>query len=479
MTRRIAKLREIAELQSGDINKKISAAADVNLRLAFEQVKRATIENEERLDLLLSIAKTCIQLDSRKLAQEILEFGYAILAGKPYDGNMPVVAEFAAEMVRTGSRRRAMEIVRAMKSDLRNSYTLASVARAFAMTGSIEGAVPLFYLAVQGTENLEEGAEKVNLLTHILKEQARSGRLADAFTTAGKIKDKDEQRDALFAMARILLKDNRPLEALKLIDYLPDMGMRAQILTQAARYYYAGGERKRAAALMLKAVQPTGADATVATLSKGIPLIFEAQVEMDKGEDRDRVFNGARKLLALIPNTIVKVPVMTRIARAEMRDGQKDAADRSLGMAWRIAWLNKDSEEFPGLLSNIAMAQLNIGELLLAFDTAARIADQPLDDYTDFSAAREERDDPKSRALTAVAVAAARRSEAQLALRAARTIKNPSGRASAYREVSLAFPIASQQADLGKGRVPMKPASPRRNLISPAVQGSPVPAGHR
>lgn len=478
MIPRIRKLLDIAELQSGNIDKKIAGAADKNLRLAFEQAKRATIAKEDRMRLLLSIAKSSIRLGYPDLAQQILEFGYRILASKPYDGNTPIVAEFAAQMVRTGSRRRAMEIVRSLKSDLRHSYTLASVARAFARSGSIEGAVPLFYLALQGTENLEEGAEKVKLLTHILKEQTRSGRLADAFNTAGKIKDKDRQREALFEMAEILLEDDKPLEALKLIDYLPDMGMRAQILTRAARFYYVRGERKQASELMLKAVKPTGKDATVKTLTEGIPLIFEAQVEMGKGEDRDRVFDGARALLDRIPNEPVKVPVMTRIARAEMRDGQQDAADRSLGMAWRIAWLHKDSEDFPNLLTNIALTQLNIGELLLAFDTAARIADQPLDDFSDFSPAREQTGDPKMRALTAVAVAAARKSEGQLALRAARAIKNPSSRAGAYREIALAFPIASQQAETGKGRVPIK-GQARQNRISPAVEGSPVPTSGR
>lgn len=476
---RIAKFRDIAELQAGDFDKKIAAAADVNLRLAFVQAKKAAVDKDRRLRLFLSIADRAIELRYRDLAQEILEYGYSIIARTPYDGNTPIIAEFAAMMVRNGTRGRAMEIVRSMKSDLRHGYTLASVARAFATSGSIEGAVPLFYLALQDTENLEEGRDKVNLLTHILKEQTRSGRLADAFTTAGKIKDKDLQRDALFAMAEILLGLEKPLEALKLIDYLPDMGMRAQILTRAARFYYVGGERKLAADLMLRAVEPTGSNATVETLANGVPLIFEAQVEMGKGKAREKVFDGARKLLDQIPNTPIKVPVMTRIARAEMRDGQEDSADRSLGMAWRIAWLHKESEEFPALLTDISMAQLNIGELLLAFDTAARIADRPLDDFNDFSRRQKKRDDPKMRALTAVAVAAAQQSEAQLALRAARAIKNPAGRASAYREIALAFPISSQQADLGKGRVPLKPGSARRDLISPAVQGSPVPAGRR
>ena len=473
---RIRKFIEIAELQAGDFNKQVAAGSVDSLRLAYDQAKKLTMGKDERLSMLLMVANSAISLRQGKLAQEILEFGYRILAKTPFDENTPIIADFAAAMVRNGGRGRAMEIVRSMKNDIRHGYTLASVARSFAETGSIEGAVPLFYLALQDTDGLEDGPVKNRLLAHILKEQTRSNRLADAFTTAGKIKDPTEQRTALFAMAEILLDANKPLEALKLIDYLPDMGMRAQILTRAARHYYSSGEKKLAAELMLKAVTPTGTNSTPETLAVGIPLIFEAQVQMEKVPQRDEVFAGARKLLDLIPNKPIKVPVMTRVARAEMRDGQKDAAERSLGMAWRIAWINKNMPVFPELLTDIAMAQLNIGELLLAFDTAARISDNPTAEISDLETMHDRQENPKAKALTAIAVAAARQSEALLALRAARSIVSPSARAGAYREIALAFPIGNQQAKLGKGTVPMKPGAAAGNTISPAVEGSPVPA---
>jgi hypothetical protein len=145
-------------------------------------------------------------------------------------------------------------------------------------------------------------------------------------------------------------------------------------------------------------------------------------------------------------------------------------------MAWRIAWFNKDKETFPEMLREIAMAQLNIGELLLAFDTAARISESPVADVDALHGSSLRRENPKIEALTAVAIAAARRGEGQLALRAARTITDPGGRASAYRQIALAFPIQDQQAKLGKGSVPMKPLDPDPQRISPAVEGAPMPA---
>ncbi len=467
---------EIAEFQAGDSNKAVAADAVESIRLAFDNAKKATIGREERLSMFLKIADTALSLRHRKIAREIYEFGYAILAKKPFDGNTPIIAEFAAGMVRAGDRRRAMEIIRSMKNDVRHGYALASVAQAFATTGGIEGAVPLFYLALQDADNLEDGPVKIGLLTHIIKAQTHAGRLADAFTSAGKITDAEKQRAALFAMGKILLEENKPLEALKLIDYLPDMGMRAQIFTRAARHHYNAGDKKLAAELMLRAVKPTGTESTPATLAAGIPLIFEAQVELGKSPSRDEVFAGARRLLDLIPNKPIKVPVMTRIARAEMKDGQKDAAERSLGMAWRIAWFNKDKPVFPELLTNIAMAQLNIGELLLAFDTAARISDNPTAEIGELETMFKRQENPKAEALTAIAVAAAQQSEGQLALRAARAIVSPAARASAYRQIALAFPVGNQQAKLGKGAVPMNPEIVPGTMISPAVEGSPVPA---
>ena len=473
---RIQKFLDIAELQAGDPKKAVAAGAIESLRLAFDHTKKATIGREERLSTLLQIANTSLRLRQARLAREIYEFGYTILAKTPFDGNTPIIADFAAGMVRAGDRARAMEIIRAMKNDLRHGYALASVAQAFADTGGIEGAVPLFYLALQDADNLEDGPHKTGLLTHIIKAQTHAGRLADAFATAGKIKDKAAQRAALFAMGAILLEANKPLEAMKLIDYLPDMGMRAQIFTRAARFHYNAGDEKLAAELMLQAVKPTGTDSAPATLAAGIPLIFEAQIELGKSPSRDAVFAGAHKLLERIPNEPMKVPVMTRIARAEMKDGQKDAADRSLGMAWRIAWFNKDKPVFPMLLTDIAMAQLNIGELLLAFDTAARISDNPMDDIGELETMHKRRENPKAKALTAIAVAAAQQSEGQLALRAARAILSPTARASAYRQIALAFPVGSQEAKLGKGTVPMNREIVPGSMISPAVEGSPVPA---
>lgn len=465
---RIAKFIELAETQAADSNRRTAAGGAESMRIAFEDAKKASLGKQERARLLLDIADRATALGYSKLARKMLDFCDSLHLHSTPGNGVPLIADLAAAMVRAGERGRAMEIVRSLKSDIRRGYALASVARAFAATGSIEGAVPLFYLAVQDADSHEEGAIKTGLLAHIVKEQTHAGRLADAFTTAGKITDPAAQQSALFAMAEILFGNGKPMEAVKIADYTPDPGMRAQILARAARYHIDRRDMKQAETLLLDAVSPTGATPNAATLATGLPLVFEALYAMKKGSARTKALATAHKLLELIPDDTAKVPVMTRIARAEMRGNDRDSADRSLGMAWRIAWLNKDMLIFPELLRNIAMAQLDIGELLLAFDTAARISENPITDINDLESLFDHRQNPKIKALTAVAVAAAQRGEGQLALRAARAILDPGGRAAAYREIALALPIQNQQAKLGAGPVPIQPGAPTTQRISPA-----------
>ena len=473
---RTARFVELAEMQGAEPNKRIAAGGAESIRTAFEDVKKSTLGKEERIRLLLKLVDHATSLGYRDLAQKMLEFCYGLHPDGTVGKSVPVIADLAAAMVRAGDRGRAMEIVRSLKSDLRRGYTLASVARAFAATGRIEGAVPLFYLAIQDADVQEKGAARIALLAHLIKEQTHAGRLADAFTTAGKIADREAQRSALFAMAEILFDQGKPMEAAKIADYTPDPGMRAEILGRAAASRIDHGDMKQAETLLREAVEPTGAKPIAATLATGLPFLFEAAYAMKKGSARDKILASARKLLELMPDDAAKVPVMTRIARVEMRGQDKDAAERSLGAAWRIAWFNKDKEFFPELLRNIAMAQLDTGELLLAFDTAARISANPVADVSELEDLLDRRTPPRVSALTAVAVAAARRGEGQLALRVARTIADPDGRAAAYREIALAFPVENQQAKLGAGSVPMHPGTPSPHRISPAVEGAPVPA---
>ena len=76
-------------------------------------------------------------------------------------------------------------------------------------------------------------------------EQAKVGLLADAFQYAGIIRDRKPQALALLKMGKVLLKQKRYGEAIKLVDFIPYMGMRSQIFVPVAIVGIRGDREKR------------------------------------------------------------------------------------------------------------------------------------------------------------------------------------------------------------------------------------------
>ncbi len=462
---RVEKLLKLARMQSGSPIPATSKDARTSFTLALAEAKEIPAGRAERVRLLLRVAQAMAGHKQKPLAVKTLEYAYRYLHQVRIDEHTKLLASLAAAFVDAGNTVRAMNILRSLKQETEHARTLASIARAIALNGSIEGAAPLFFLALQDLEAITDPLIKRDLLTHIIKEQTRAGRLADAFTAIGQVKDKKYQQGMMFAMGQVLLEMDKPEEALKLVDYIPNVGMRAQLFAHAARHRAKLGDRGSAADLLQKALAPTGIDPKPEMLIDAIPLVREVLTEVGNTPNRKEILLQIADTLRVIPDKPLKVPVMTRIAHAEILEDKKEAAERSLGLAWRIAWFSKDQEVFPELLNKIARAQLDIGELLLAFDTAARIPDRFSED-PDVSMTRADiRDLPKYKALTAVAVAAVKRGQGSLALRAARKISHPSGRANAYHQVALSIPHRTQEAKTSakKGRSLSRPDSFNRS----------------
>ncbi len=443
---RVDRLLELARLQSGSPVPGIAADARTTYALAFAEAKKVQVGRADRIRLLLRTAQAMAGHKQKPLAVETLEFAYAYLHQFRIDEHTQLLAKLAAAFVDAGNTVRAMNILRSLKQETQHGRTLASIARAIALNGSIEGAVPLFFLALQDLEAITDPLVRNELLTHIVKEQTRAGRLADAFTAIGQVKDIKVQQGMMFEMGQVLLEIDKPEEALKLVSYIPNVGMRAQLFAHAARHRAAFGDRAGAANLLAQALEPTGTPPKPELLVDAIPLVREVLTDIGNAPNRDAILLQIADTLRIIPDKPLKVPVMTRIAQAEIREDKKDAAERSLGLAWRIAWFSKNEDVFPELLNKIAHAQLDIGELLLAFDTAARIPDGFPEEPDAPMTRAEVRDLPKYRALTTVAVAAILRGEGALALRAARKIGHSSGRAHAYHQIALSLPLRTQQA---------------------------------
>src|SRR3546814_5278184 len=103
-----------------------------------------------------------------------------------------------------------------------------------------------------------------------MEEQTRVGRLADAFTTAGGIQDRRSQSRALLSMGMLLLEAGKTVEAMKLVEFIPFIGLRARIFVAVAKRKAEAGEPMEASALLTRALEPTGQEPDPATLSDGL-----------------------------------------------------------------------------------------------------------------------------------------------------------------------------------------------------------------
>src|SRR3546814_9132878 len=75
-----------------------------------------------------------------------------------------------------------------------------------------------------------------------MEEQTRVGRLADAFTTAGGIQDRRSRSRALLSMGMLLLEAGKTVEAMKLVEFIPFIGLRARIFVAVAKRKAEAGE---------------------------------------------------------------------------------------------------------------------------------------------------------------------------------------------------------------------------------------------
>ncbi len=443
---KIDQMLRIAERQGAAEDNNVARRSRKTAETVYRELKAQPIDDDAKFQLLLKTARVMTTAGHSKSALRVLDETYRALRARPSEHVWKQLTEIAVTYIAAGGKAKTMKIVRTLKQDERRALALASIGAEIALRGSREGAAPLFLLALQDIEGITDPKIRGETLVHVIRNQAKAGRLADAFNAAGKIRDSRLQHRALFAMGEAMLEMGKVKEALKLTDYLPDIGMRAWIFAAGARHKLQTGDRKGAEMLLARALDPTGTTTTPEMLSRALPELYESQIALGSTPSAKKVFSRVRKLLGQIPDNPKKIYVMTRLARAQAAGGQKDAMERSLGFAWRIAWLNKDQEILPELLEHISEAQLAVGELLTAFDTAARIPDEtasaPGENFN-FGINRKQ---PKYRALQAVAVAAAKRGDGKLALRAARKITHPGARAAAYSAVALALPLQAQQA---------------------------------
>ena len=400
---------------------------------------------KESITTIIRIAEFQIGADDREGARKSLAYTENVLEKRRFMGRDQLRADLAAALVLIDDPVAAQAIVRSTIDIGRKARAIASIARASAQKGNMEAAVSLFTLAFEQVEKIKDKTLKYLALTHIIVEQAKVGLLADAFRYAGVIRDRKPQALALLKMGRVLLKQKRYNEAIKLVDFIPYVSMRSQIFVPVAIDVGRRGDREKASNYLTMALKETRFKASPLELKKALPLVIDAQSKAGSVAKNDALFKRVLERFDELPDDSTKIHVLTRIAIAEARSKRQTAALRALAGAWRISWLNRRNQKYPSILTDLMKAQIEVGELLQAFDIAARVPDSvtPPQQPGQLEASLNAR----NAALRRVAVAAAAEGKQRLALRAAGRIRDIASRARVYGEIAKAFPTEKKQYD--------------------------------
>ena len=412
----------------GSQTRKGSRAA---LAEAYRQTKSIKDNDSEAARLLLFIGEAQTRLDDHKNAAITLGEARRMIQRKSFAGRDSALAELAAAETQAGDQTRAMRLVRSIADPERRVRAIGSIARAIAEKGNMDAAVTLFTLAVETTAGIDETERRHELLTHLVVEQSRVGRLADAFKTAGLIRQADVQADALFAMGQVLLEKKKYDAALRLKDYIPYLGLRGQILADVARWRGAAkGDPVAASALLADALQPVRGKPVPARVEIALEKVLDTQIEVGDPKTAEALFARASELIKTLPGALDRVRLLTLLARAYARSEDPERAENVIKRAQLITLDQRQNDEYPRSVARIVEALIATDKILDGFNTAARIPEVEV--------AENERasQTPRNVALKNIAQAAARSGKPQLAIRAARKIRDPASRAAALAAVA-------------------------------------------
>ncbi len=454
-TGRVAALQQAASasFESGNGNRASVEAAKTVLRAAFEEAKTITDTSQETARLIIALGDAQAELEDQPGAQESFRHARKLISDGARDGRNESYAVLSASMIGANQLEEAMEVVRLVERGTHQVRALSSVARALGDRGNLDTAVPLFTLAREATPGIDDDVERARAIAYMIREQVRVERYADAFNAAGAISDRRLQSEALLGMADELLKQGKADAALVLVDYIPFIGMRAQIFGRVAEVVARAGNKPEAEALIARAFEETGFDPFPDYVPDASRIILATQMAYGDRQNDPFVFSEIRKLADLIEDELTRVDVMARLATAEALRGETERANRTLSSAWRNAWLNRRAAKFPKILESIVEAQIAIGDVLSAFDTAARIP-EPDEDMLNARTPAGDFTAPRFRSLKRVAVAASRIGETDLAIRAAREIEHPPARAAGLAAIAVSIAVEQNALEAGEEELP-------------------------
>ncbi|HBM11188.1 MAG TPA: hypothetical protein DD390_00675, partial [Rhodospirillaceae bacterium] len=131
-------------------------------------------------------------------------------------------------------------------------------------------------------------------------------------------------------------------------------------------------------ALLAEALDPTGFPTLPEYVPDALDAVLSAQIKVGLESADQAIFSRARDLSEVLTTDLAKVRALVQVAIAEARRGRIEDAQKTISAAYRIAFENKGDQGFNSALLAISLAQLAAGDLLGAYDTAARIPEPPL-----------------------------------------------------------------------------------------------------
>lgn len=443
--RRTSALLAVADdALSQDITAARRAAAATALRGAADEIMSSDLRALEKAARLVDIGGTLLRADDPLSANRLFESARELIDREPDEERFRAYVQLAEGMVEAGNQRGGMIVVRLIPEGAQRARALAAVAAAIGRR-NLDAAVPLFRLANEELPRVEDQEERFDVIAFIVEKQTEVGRLADAFEASSGITERLPQAQALLGMGQVLIGQGKLREALVLKDFIPFVGMRAQIMAPVAEGRGLEEDPDGASALLAEALDPTGFPFQPSYIPDALDAVLRAQVRYGQPDFDQAIFSRARSMAQVLPDDLARVKALVKLAIAEARRGRIDDAQKTISAAYRGAFENRDSDGFDEALMEISLAQLAAGDLLGAYDTAARIPEPPPGiDYPRTEAGGF--DVPRYQALIRVAAASGRLGDSRFGIDVTAKIGHEPARAIGLAAVAIA--TASQTTDL-------------------------------
>lgn len=374
---RITTLQEVASIAIS-LNESTKTRTDTlaALQVSYTEVLTLDIEPVEKAEILMEIGAVQLQAGDGIAAQTSFDQARDLILQVPSDDRFRALTNLAAKMVEAGNQRGGMNVVRMIPEGADRARALAAVSGAMGRR-NIDAAVPLFRLALEETERVDDQSARFDTLAFLVARQTEVGRLKDAFESAFRITEDVPRAEALLGMGNVLIAQGKLSEALILKEYIPYTGMRAQVIGPVAEGRGLEDDPEGASALLAEALDPTGYPYITRYLPDALDRVLTAQIRGGiEGADQ-AIFSRARDLAEVIPDELTQVEALVQVAIAEARRGRIDDAQKTISAAYRIAFEHSASDGFDQALMAISLAQLAAGDLIGAYDTAARIPEPP------------------------------------------------------------------------------------------------------